>query len=60
MMQSLEEQKHEKAAKAEEGGEEEKKEIDSEFLKTRIDSLELSPRTINALSNVKVWLVLFL
>jgi DNA-directed RNA polymerase subunit alpha len=33
---------------------EEKKEIDSEFLKTRIDSLDLSPRTINALSNANI------
>jgi DNA-directed RNA polymerase subunit alpha len=33
---------------------EEKKEIDSEFLKTRVDSLDLSPRTINALSNANI------
>ncbi len=33
---------------------EEKKEIDTEFLKTRIDSLDLSPRTINALSNANI------
>ena len=34
--------------------EEEKKEIDTEFLKTRVDSLDLSPRTINALSNANI------
>lgn len=33
---------------------EEKKEIDAEFLKTRVDSLDLSPRTINALSNANI------
>lgn len=32
----------------------EKKEIDSAFLKTRVDSLDLSPRTVNALSNANI------
>jgi len=39
---------------AEEEKVEEKKEIDAEFLKTRVDSLDLSPRTINALSNANI------
>jgi DNA-directed RNA polymerase subunit alpha len=33
---------------------EEKKELDSELLKTRIESLDLSPRTINALNNSNI------
>lgn len=33
---------------------EEKKEVDTEFLKTRIDSLDLSHRTVNALSNANI------
>lgn len=33
---------------------EEKKEIDTEFLKTRVDSLDLSLRTINALSTANI------
>lgn len=33
---------------------EEKKEVNAEFLKTRIDSLDLSPRTVNALSAANI------
>ena len=42
------------AAKAEEKVEEDKKEVDTEFLKTRIESLDLSSRTINALSAANI------
>lgn len=46
-----------KTEKTDEGsldGGEEKKPIDMEFLKTRVDSLDLSARTINALSNANI------
>ncbi|MFC1731749.1 DNA-directed RNA polymerase subunit alpha [candidate division KSB1 bacterium] len=39
---------------AEEPSEEEKKEVDSEFLKTRIDDLELSARTTNSLEGANI------
>jgi DNA-directed RNA polymerase subunit alpha len=42
------------AAKAEEKVEEDKKEVDTEFLKTRIESLDLSSRTVNALSAANI------
>jgi len=38
----------------EESPKKDRKEIDPEFLKTRIESLELSPRTVNALSNANI------
>lgn len=40
--------------KEEESSEEEKKEVDSEFLKTRIDDLELSARTTNSLEGANI------
>ncbi len=45
-------------ADAEEGAPEakEKKELDSEFLKTRIETLNLSPRTQNALTSANILL----
>jgi len=38
----------------EKGKMEEKMEINAEFLKTRIDTLDLSPRTVNALTNANI------
>lgn len=46
--EKVEEKKEEKAEATEE------KETDSEFLKTRIESLDLSVRTVNALSNANI------
>ena len=54
--------KEEEAAKAPATAEEsaagaeakEKKELDAEFLKTRIETLDLSPRTLNALTNANI------
>ncbi len=45
------EEKGEKEDKKSSGGE---KEVDSEFLKTRIEGLDLSVRTVNALSNANI------
>ncbi len=42
------------APKSEESSEKSEKEIDPEFLKTRIESLELSPRTLNALTGANI------
>jgi DNA-directed RNA polymerase subunit alpha len=43
-----------KEVKKAEKGEEDEKEADSEFLKTRIETLDLSVRTVNALSNANI------
>ena len=46
------EEKEEKKSEKGAGGEE--KEIDAEFLKTRIEGLDLSVRTVNALSTANI------
>ncbi len=43
-----------KVVTEEEKGEEEKGEVDSEILKTRIDTLDMSTRTLNALSDANI------
>ena len=50
----FEEPIEEKEESKEDGEESDSKEADSEFLKTRIESLDLSVRTVNALSNANI------
>ena len=45
---------HEEEKEQEVKVEEENKELDTDFLKTRTESLNLSPRTVNALSNANI------
>ena len=50
--EKVEEKKEEEKKEVE--GDEDDKEVDSEFLKTRIETLDLSVRTVNALSNANI------
>jgi DNA-directed RNA polymerase subunit alpha len=50
--EKVEEKKIEEKKEVE--GDEDDKEVDSEFLKTRIETLDLSVRTVNALSNANI------